>query len=86
MALCAPLGGPLAVTSDSREESQDSYEFLLPRFAGIVQLPQRLSESLHAGEFGYVTIQGGRSESVAQVLSRRVRQWLQEKRERAQRD
>jgi putative peptide zinc metalloprotease protein len=78
-ALCAPLGGPLAVAKHDSAESEDSYEFVLPRFTGIVDLPQSVSANLRAGESGYVTIGAARSESVSQVLNRRLRQWFEKK-------
>jgi len=79
MALCAPLGGPLGVTNDVSEQSEESFEFVLPRFAGIVELPRSQCASVHAGEFGYVTIGATRSESVAQTLNRHLKQWLEAK-------
>jgi putative peptide zinc metalloprotease protein len=79
MALCAPLGGPLAVTNDDSGQSEDSYEFVLPRFTGIIELPQNVSASVRAGEFGYVTIRAAESETIAQVLSQRVERWFEDK-------
>jgi putative peptide zinc metalloprotease protein len=79
LALCAPLGGPLAVTNQLSQESDDSYEFVLPRFTGIVELPQHLCASHQAGEFGYATIQAAQSKTITQVVSRRVSQWLENK-------
>jgi len=79
MALCAPLGGPLAVAKDDDAQSEDSYEFVLPRFTGIIELPQDLSTSLRAGEFGYATIRAAESDTIAQVLSQRFGRWLKNK-------
>jgi len=79
LALCAPVGGPLAVTDLRSEESDDSYEFVMPRFTGIVELPHDLCANHHAGEFGYATIRANQSATVVQVLNHRISQWLENK-------
>jgi hypothetical protein len=79
LALCAPLGGPLAVTHDEGGESEDSYKFVLPRFTAFVELPQSLGASLRAGEFGYVTIREAESQTVARVLNHRIGRWFENK-------
>lgn len=77
MALCAPLGGPLAVTNDGQQDDEESHKLVSPRFTGIVELPDKLCTNHHAGEFGYVTIRAADSDSVAQVLYRRAARWLE---------
>lgn len=79
LALCAPLGGPLAVTNKGRrdEEESNENELVSPRFTGIVELPDRLCASYHAGELGYAMIRNGDTDSVAQVLYRRAAGWFE---------
>ena len=83
LALCAPFGGPLAVTQVSDPDAEDAYELTLPRFAAVVELPQTQCAAHHAGEFGYVTIQPDQSDSIAQELIMRVRRWIEDKLTRA---
>jgi putative peptide zinc metalloprotease protein len=79
-ALCAPYGGPLTVKArQGADETEDAYELVVPRFAGIVELPDDLGRRLHAGQFAYVTIGSDGTESVAEVLHRRVHDWVDKK-------
>jgi hypothetical protein len=78
-ALCAPLGGPLDATAQTGDDPEDSYELVVPRFSGIVELPEELGARLFAGEFVYVTTRVSESESMAQVLYRRVHDWVDKK-------
>jgi hypothetical protein len=77
------VGGPLAVRAAKEDDAEQEYEFTLPRFTGIVELPQAACRSLKAGEFGYVTIRPARPESIAQTLNRRVHAWIEDKWTRA---
>ncbi len=78
-ALCAPLGGPLAVRAVDGEDPEDKYEFTLPRFTGFIELPQAVDARHFAGEFGYVTLRPQRSESIARTLTRCLRDWIDDK-------
>ncbi len=59
-SLCAPLGGPLAVTkketaADASQDPSKQYEFVTPRFTGTVELAAPQAGDLHAGQLGNVS-------------------------------
>ena len=78
-ALCAPNGGPLAVTTHKDSDTDaDKMELAEPYFTGIIELPAELSTDLRAGTFGNASIRP-MSESIGPAVYRITSKWLHEK-------
>jgi hypothetical protein len=61
------------------DAADDEYELVVPRFAGIVDLPPKLGRQLHAGEFAHVGLPSTGSETVAEALHWRIQNWVDKK-------
>jgi len=78
-ALCAPLGGPLAVTSKGRNsEGEHDYKLVEPRFTGVVEIPTETCRQHRAGELAAVTVPR-RSEPMGTVFYRKFSRYLAKK-------
>ena len=72
-ALCAPNGGPLAVTLDTEDASNSELRLTTPHFDGqaSIESPQT---ALHPGQIGMVAIHSS-NESLSSGLYHRLQRW-----------
>ncbi len=80
MSLCAPNGGVLAVRTvdhGAAKTSSGGYEFLSPRFTGIVPLDADQSEQVRAGQRARVALR--QSENVGEHLYQLLSDWVNTK-------
>lgn len=86
LSLCAFAGGPVAVRraedqktgAQSGDRQLEEFEFLTPRFNGVVELTAEQSQTSHCGQLAYVSFRPGR-ESVGSHLFYEVARWFREK-------
>ncbi|MCA9072449.1 MAG: efflux RND transporter periplasmic adaptor subunit, partial [Planctomycetaceae bacterium] len=79
-ALCAPVGGPLAVRSEQEEGQENEHQLVEPHLKGTVQLDARASTELEAGLIGGIALRD-ENDTFGRVAYRRVKQWLRDRRD-----
>lgn len=76
-SLCAPYGGPLAVTATPGQSHPPEYRLLEPRLPGRVELSLEESSRLTAGQIGAVTI-FEEHDTLGRIAFQRFKKWLQD--------
>lgn len=79
-ALCAPVGGPLAVKTDREQSDPKEQKLVEPHLKGTVQLDSRATTALDAGLIGGITLRN-ESDTLGRVAYRRLKKWLRDRRD-----
>jgi putative peptide zinc metalloprotease protein len=82
-ALAAPAGGPLAVravaqSGHEHQPAESAFEFVSPRFTGIVDLPSDMANALRAGELVQARLFDGEN-TIGRRVYQIVGRWLEKK-------